>query len=129
MSVTSQNNSGSKWINAGVAIASISVAYVFLVFFQQLGEWFELEARIPHFAYTIQGICVIAGLVLFVTIKKRKDSSSFLEEVYGEMLKVVWPNKSETARHTVGVIIGVTIAGLVLGLFDFLSSIALKQLN
>lgn len=128
MSINSQE-SGSKWINAGVAGVSILVGYMLLVFFSQLGEWFELEAAIPHFLYLIQGLSVVIGLTIFLTLKKRKDSSRFLGEVYGEMIKVVWPNKSETARHTVGVIIGVTIAGLILGLFDFLSSLALRQLN
>ena len=126
---TATQNEGRKWINTGVALTAILVGYVFLSFEQQLNEWFELEAKISNFLYLSQGIAVLLGLGVFIALVKNEKSASFLNETYGEMVKVVWPDRSETARHTVGIIIGVTIAGFVFGIFDFLASTILSYIN
>ncbi len=128
MAVASQND-GRKWINAGVAIVSILFAYVVQVFVAQLGEWFELESKIPNFVFIVQGLSILLGLTTFMIIIKRNDTANFLKEVFAELIKVVWPNRSETSRHTIGIMIGVTLAGLALGIIDFISSWALNLLN
>ncbi len=119
MAATSR--SGKKWINASVAIVAIVLGYVVLSFIRQLGEWFELEAKIAHFTLISQITAVLIGLTAFIIVLSHKKSSSFLQETFGELLKVVWPDKNETVKHTISILILVTIVGFILGLFDFLA--------
>lgn len=44
----------------------------------------------------------------------------FLKEVREELLKVVWPDKQQTIRYTILVIIVVVGSGALLGGFDYL---------
>jgi preprotein translocase subunit SecE len=128
MSVSSQDN-GKKWIQTSVAITCMIVGYVLISFFETLAEWFELEAKIPNYNASSQVLSVLIAIGVFVYIMKNPKTSSFLREVYQETLKVVWPDKNETARHTVGIMIGVTIIGFILGFFDFAATWALSLIN
>ncbi|MBP9674532.1 MAG: preprotein translocase subunit SecE [Bacteriovoracaceae bacterium] len=111
-----------KWVQAAVAVSAIIVGYILYLFLQQLGIWFELESKIPNFKYIVQGLSVVLAFTGFVIVLKNPKTSSFLYETAEELTKVIWPDKSETVKHTIGIIIAVTIAGFVFGLFDFLSS-------
>lgn len=118
MSISSQNE-GKKWINAGVAVVAILLAYVIWSFFLQLGEWFELESKIKYFTAIAQIISGGIGLATFAALVLNQKSSAFLTEVYGELLKVVWPDRNQTSRHTVGIMVAVAFIGFVFSLFDF----------
>tara|TARA_B100001971_G_scaffold214585_1_gene252856 strand:- start:66063 stop:66449 length:387 start_codon:yes stop_codon:yes gene_type:complete len=128
MSVSSQDN-GKKWIQTSVAITCMLVGYILISFFETLSEWFELEAKIPNYTASSQVLAVLIALGVFVYIMKNPKTSSFLSEVYQETLKVVWPDKNETVRHTIGIMIGVTIIGFILGFFDFVATWALSLIN
>ena len=128
MSVSSQNE-GNKWINAGVAVVSILLAYIFWTFISQIGEWLELESKIWKFSVLSQVFAVALGLTAFIIVVTNKKSGPFLNEVYAELMKVVWPDRNQTSRHTVGILIGVTIAGFIFSLFDFSASKLLSFLH
>lgn len=123
MSVTTEN--GKKWIQASVAVTCMLVAYIMMSFFAQLGEWFELESKISSFTVLAQVVGGIIGLGAFIYIMKNEKTSSFLYEVYNEILKVVWPGKEDTNKQTIVIMIGVTIIGFILGFFDFSATWAL----
>lgn len=120
---------GKKWIQTSVALTCIFLGYVLISFFNQLSEWFDLEAKIPRFDLTAQGISVLVSLGVFLYIIKNPKTSTFLSEVYQEVLKVVWPDKNQTMRHTIGIMIGVTIVGTMLGVFDISASYLLNLLR
>lgn len=124
MSVTTEN--GKKWIQASVAVTCMLVAYIMMAFFAQLGEWFELESKISNFTAMAQVLGGVIGLGAFVYIMKNEKTSSFLYEVYNEILKVVWPGKEDTNKQTIVIMIGVTIVGFILGFFDFSATWALS---
>ncbi len=128
MSVASQND-GKKWIQTIVAGVCIILGYVLISFFEKLGEWFALEARIPFFFAGSQIIAVIISICVFGYILKNAKSSLFLEEVYNETLKVVWPDKQQTWRHTFVIMIAVTIMGFIFGFFDFGANYLLSLVN
>ena len=128
MSVSSQDN-GKKWIQTSVAITCMLVGYILISFFETLSEWFELEAKIPNYTASSQVLAVLIALGVFVYIMRNPKTSTFLNEVYQETLKVVWPDKNETVRHTIGIMIGVTIIGFILGFFDFVATWALSLIN
>ncbi len=44
----------------------------------------------------------------------------FFSEVKAELLKVVWPSKSETFRYTMTVIVFSVAVALILGAFDYM---------
>lgn len=129
MSVASNKSEGSKWIQTSVAIACMLLGYVLISFFETLSGWFELESKIPSYTAISQVLSVLVAIGVFVYIMKNPKTSTFLEEVYAEVVKVVWPDKNETVRHTIGIMIGVGIVGFLLGIFDFVSSYLLSLIS
>lgn len=128
MSVAS-NEEGKKWIQTSVALACIILGYVLISFFEKLAEWFTLETKIPYFFGISQAISVILAIVTYFTIFKNPKSSEFLTNVYQEIMKVVWPDKQQTWRHTFVIMVAVTIMGFVFGFFDFGANYLLSLVN
>ncbi len=122
----SKNNS--KWLNASVAITCIILCYILIRFFKQVGEWFELEAKLGSFGLATQILSVIISIGTFIYILKNERTSSFLKEGFNEVVKVIFPDKNETLSMTWKVMILVLICGFILGLFDYLSAWALSVL-
>ncbi len=54
-----------KWINALLAIFAILVGYVFIQFAEQMGEWFNLEAKVKNFFAITQALGIVTGLGTF----------------------------------------------------------------
>ena len=123
------NDEGKKWIQATVAVVCILVGYVFISFFEKLAEWFALETMIPYFFGVSQFVSVVGALVIYVAIMKSPKSSDFLMNVYQEILKVVWPDRQQTWRHTFVILIAVTIFGFIFGFFDFGANYLLSLVN
>lgn len=128
MSVAS-NDDGKKWIQTTVAITCILLVYVLISFFEKLAEWFALETMIPYFFGITQFVSVVIGLATYIAIFKNSKSNDFLTNVYQEVLKVVWPDKQQTWRHTFVIMIAVTIMGFVFGFFDFGANFLLGLVN
>jgi preprotein translocase subunit SecE len=115
--VKSEDNK--KWINTFSAICSIIVGYVLIQFLQQMGEWFDLEARVPHFLMISQGLGIVSGLITFIIITRNRNSSTHLNEVFAELVKVIWPKSDDVIKSTVVIIIGLSLmSGLFVGV-DF----------
>lgn len=109
-----------KWINSFVAIVAILICYIVIQFMEQMGEWFDLEAKIKHFIAVSQGIGIVTGLVFFISVMKNKKASTHLKEVYDELVKVVWPDNDSVVKSTIGILIGLAIlSGVFVGV-DFL---------
>lgn len=128
MSVAS-NDDGKKWIQSTVAITCILLVYVLISFFEKLAEWFALETMIPYFFGITQFVSVVIGLATYIAIFKNAKTNDFLTNVYQEVLKVVWPDKQQTWRHTFVIMIAVTIMGFVFGFFDFGANFLLGLVN
>ena len=120
---------GKKWIQTSVTVTCLLLAYVLISFFTQMGEWFDLESKITQFNAISQIVSLLIALGVFVYIMKTPKTSDFLKEVYQEGVKVVWPDRSETVKHTVGIMIGVTIVGFILGFFDFVAGWLLNMVH
>ncbi len=128
MSATSSND-GKKWIQASLAIACIFLGYVVIAFFEKMGEKLLLESKIPYYFGISQVIGVVAGLATYITILRNPKTSEFLADVYQELIKVVWPDRNQTWKYTVLIMIGVTIMGFVFGFFDFGANYLLGLIN
>jgi preprotein translocase SecE subunit len=123
------NEEGKKWIQASVAVSCILLGYVLINFFEKMAEWFALETMIPYFYAVTQGISVVAALAVYIVIMKNPKSDEFLSSVYNEIMKVVWPDSSQTWRHTFVIMVAVTIMGFVFGFFDFGANFLLGLVN
>jgi len=123
------NNEGKKWIQTSVALLCILLGYVLVNFFEKLGEWFILESVIPYYYVITQVVSVISALAVYVVIMVNPISSEFLSLVYQELMKVVWPDKNQTWKHTIVIMIGVTIMGFIFGFFDFGANFLLGLVN
>ena len=128
MSVAS-NDDGKKWIQTSVALTCILLVYVMISFFEKLAEWFALETMVPYYFGISQFVSVLIGLVSYIVVFKNPTSSEFLSNVYQEAIKVVWPDKQQTWRHTFVIMVAVTIMGFVFGFFDFTANFLLGLVN
>ena len=109
-----------RWINSFVAILSVLFGMICISFFEQLGEWFDLEASMQYFQAVIQVSGVLFGLGFFMYCSNsNKNSVSLLNEVYAELVKVVWPERDVVVKMTIGVVVGVTIISSIFVLTDF----------
>ena len=102
------------------AIFSITVGFVSIRFFDQLGDWFDLEAKIGYFLALKQGAGIAIGLLLFIFIQKNQEAVTHLKEVYDELVKVIWPDKDSVVKVTIGIIIAVSIVSGVFVLVDYI---------
>ena len=114
-----------KWLNSFAAAVGVVLGYLFIRLLMQLGEWFDLEARIDNFLYIGQVCGIALGLAAFITVLKKRESIQHLKEVYAELLKVVWPDRDTVVKVTIGIVIGVTIVSTIFVGVDFLVQQAL----
>lgn len=118
MSIVKQED-GKKWINSLIAVIALIAGFITIRFVEQMGEWFDLEAKIGNFLAATQGIGILVGVLTFVLIFKNIKATSLLREVYGELVKVVWPDKDSVLKITVGLVIGLSIVSAIFVLVDF----------
>jgi preprotein translocase SecE subunit len=123
------NDDGKKWVQSTVAVTCILLGYILINFFEKMAEWFPLESIIPYFFAITQFVSVVVGLVVYFVIVRNPKSSDFLSNVYQEVMKVVWPDSSQTWRHTFVIMVAVTIMGFIFGLFDFGANFFLGLVN
>jgi preprotein translocase subunit SecE len=113
------SSNSQKWIRGTLLVATVIVVYVLNSFFAQLGEWFDIEAKIPNFEWIYQSAAIFIGIGMFVYLVTSKAVNIYLEEVYSELTKVVWAKRDETTKLTLGILVGVIITSIVLGFVDF----------
>jgi len=115
-----------KWITALVFIGAALCGFVVFKFAQQLGIWFDLEAKVSQFNFIAQGLGFVSAVVFALAVTKNSKSSSYLQEVYNELLKVVWPSKDTTLKMTMGLVVALII---VSGIFVFVDFVFKKILS
>jgi preprotein translocase subunit SecE len=108
-----------KWITALTAIASVLAGFIIYKFFAQLGDWFDLETKISSYGLVAQGLGFLTGVGTFIYILKNSETSSYLQEVFNELVKVVWPSKDATVKMTIGIAIALVIVAGIFTAVDF----------
>ena len=109
-----------KWITALTVIASVLAGFVVYKFVGQLGDWFDLETKISSYSVVAQGLGFLTGVGTFTYILKNHDTSTYLQEVYNELVKVVWPSKAATVKMTIGIAIALVIVAAIFTSVDFI---------
>ncbi len=108
-----------KWIRSFVAMVAAVCGYLVIQFMGQAGEWFDLEAKIPNYVFVSQGLGIVAGLGIFLGIIGHKVASKHMQEVYEELVRVIWPENDSVLKSTVGITIGLAIIGGIFVAVDF----------
>ena len=121
-----KSEDGKKWINSFLAVISVICGFIVVRFVEQLSEWFELEAKVANFNVGTQVLGVVVGFGVFLYCIKSEKVMAHLREVFGELVKVIWPDKDSVVKVTIGIIIGlVIISGILVGI-DYLFQWLLK---
>ena len=109
----------SKWINAFIILCAIFMGYIGVRFLYQLSDWFDLEARIKGFTYFAQAGGLLIGVGTYLLLRYRKAVMQHLDEVYTELVKVIWPDRDSTFKVTIGIMIAVALISAILVFVDF----------
>ena len=108
-----------RWVQfAFIALAAILFWVfdkVFLALVEIVGEFFDLPEVQPGI---ISVAAAVAGVLVALYYYKKHDTNRFTSEVVGELQHVTWPDREETWKQTVVVIITSIIASIVLFVFD-----------
>jgi preprotein translocase subunit SecE len=118
MSIIKSEDS-SKWITALVIIGAALCGFVVFKFAQQMGVWFDLEAKLSSFNFVSQAVGFVSAVIFFAVVMKNSKTSTYLQDVYNELLKVVWPTKDATLKITMGLVVALVIVSAIFVFVDF----------
>ena len=65
-------------------------------------------------------LAIFVGVVAFTVVMKNKNAIQYLQEVYGELVKVIWPDKDAALKATVGILIGICMVSGFLVMVDWI---------
>lgn len=102
-----------KWVNTFVALLCAIFSFLLIKFFFYLGDRFDLESKMESFRVVAQAFGAVLGIVVFFTTVKNKNATKYIEEVYAELLKVIWPTNDNVTRLTVGLVIVLLIISML----------------
>ncbi len=96
--------------------------YVFFRGLTQVLDWLKLTntvtAALGGYPWKVVGggISGLTAFAVFLGVTLSSRSTSFFDEVFGEIRKITWPSGNDTYRTTlvVGVMVGVAVIGLFL---------------
>jgi preprotein translocase subunit SecE len=115
-----------KYVSIIFIFCSIFVWYVFNTFFRSIFTYFQIYEIYAWLPIASKSFAFILGGISLLIFHRYKIVYDYLFEVINEIKKVTWPNKKETWSATFVVIVAVLIAGLVLGVFDWISASLLE---
>ncbi len=115
-------------VNIGFVALAAVVGYFVLQVTDTLWGVFRFHAPQDLPFTPAQLIGVVAGVIVFILVKRNNRIVQFCDEVVAELAKVTWPPKKETLLSTVVVSIMVGICALILFCFDTLWGTLVKLL-
>lgn len=122
-----ENREHQRVLNIAYIVVAALVAFITLTGLMKLSSTFDLEAKVTWIEYFFRGLSIFLGAAVFLVLYRNAVINAYMQEVASELLtKVVWPTRKETTSATVIVIITVCIAGVGLGVFDWLWALILK---
>lgn len=98
------------------------------VIFQALAVSFGFVGKYWSMTSVQHGLPVAVGFLVFLLLQFNRKVMGWGDEVVTETRKVVWPSKKDTTAMTIVTCIMLIIAGVVLGVFDLISSQVVKVL-
>ncbi len=118
----------SKIMTVGFILAAAVVGIVVKVLFEALAASSGLVAGWRSQDTIRHGLPVGLAILTFALLQFNAKVRAWADEVILEVRKVVWPSQKDTTAMTTVVCIMLVIAGLVFGVFDFVSGQVIKVL-
>jgi preprotein translocase subunit SecE len=115
-----KSEDSNKWINGLVILVSLVCGFLLSKFIDQLSIWLDLESKISNISIISQAAGIVFAAGTFFYIAKNSKTSSYLSEVYEELVKVVWPSKDATVKITVGLVVALVIVASIFVSVDFI---------
>ena len=107
-----------------VAGALVYLAVGFL--FETLADTFGPVAVLRANELAKHGLPIVAGFGSFLFLILNQKVHVYADECVVEIRKVVWPSRKDTVAMTIVCCVMCVVAGLGLGVFDFLASQLIK---
>ncbi len=112
------NEDNKKVITVSFVALSLLVGFVAHLLLQFLAQSFSFFTRIESNELFSNGIPVVVGALLFISLQFNRKVVDYAEGVVTELAKVVWPSRKDTGLMTVVVVITLLISGVIVGLYD-----------
>lgn len=111
-----------KWVNLSFLAASALTAFVIFLLASRASAALDFDGRVQNLATILRLGAIVVGAVCFFVLYKNKTANLFMDEVFIELGKVTWPQREETFKATIAVLIAVTIMGFMFGVVDWVWS-------
>ncbi len=98
------------------------VGYTVQVFNTILASSWGTYARLTDSDLATHGAPVIFGAAFFAYVSFSPKVKTWAQEVIVEVSKVVWPSQKDTTAMTIFVCFFMIVSGVILGIFDYISS-------
>jgi preprotein translocase subunit SecE len=121
-----EEKSNQNIVNFGFVIAGFLSYFITNVLLEVLSGTFGAVARFRNIEAVKHGLPVSVGIIVFLVLFLNPKIQVWADEVVSEVRKVVWPTRKETVSMTIVCCVMVIMAGIGLGVFDFLASQLIK---
>ena len=96
--------------------------YVVNVMVALLSNSWGTFARLTDAPSVRHGAPIVVAALFFIYVSFSKKVRTWAHEVIMEVSKVVWPSRKETTAMTIVVCFFMIMTGIILGIFDMISS-------
>jgi preprotein translocase subunit SecE len=120
MSTATKVADSNRFMSTAFVLLAVLFGYLMYSLVDQFNDWFDLEVYISNYVAIKTASVVALSLLFFFVLNKNKSAKTYTQEVFGELFKVVWPDKDSVTKLTVGIVIAVVICSAILVLVDFL---------
>ncbi len=117
-----------RMITLSFVFFGVTAFLIVRVIFESMAASFGFIGRYWDQALFQHGIPVGAGLVTFFILHFTPKYVNWCDEVLFELFKVVFPSRKDTIAMSIVCSILILLAGVMLGLFDFLATQILTML-
>ena len=117
-----------KIITVSFVIAGFLAAMTTTVLLETAAASFGLIAKLYTQDIVRHGAPIAVALVTFAVLQFNKKTLVWADEVVLEIRKVVWPSRRDTTAMTLTVCIMLTISCVILFVFDYISTEAVRMI-
>jgi len=117
-----------KWVSLSFVLTAALAGYIVYNLSWLISGYIDLEARVRHLDLWVTGAAAMGGLGTFMVFYLNHTANQYMHEVVAELSRVTWPTTRETRGATVLVMIFVLLAGMTLGMLDWMWTNVMKGL-
>jgi len=121
-----EEKSNQNLVNFGFVLAGFIAYFISNVLLEVLAGTFGAVANFRNIEAVKHGLPVSIGLIVFLVLFLNPKIQTWGDEVVTEVRKVVWPSRKDTIAMTIVCCVMVVVAGIGLGIYDFLASQLIK---